>query len=285
MDINEARKNLEDCITEEIKNEYFAVLRQWFLFSSAMTKEEFDKRVRRLMVNDEQIRCHNRFLKAILTKANTNSRPKNVRSTADKGVFECADFTDYVPPSSPTMLPPSDFERRSAAAEFFIPDVRFMASRIAIVAWENGLEGADDPVTELMVHACQVFVKNIITAMISHGKGYKIRDSKFQYGFNQPIPDPFIRNFNNVVDDTKESKVEVEIKDDSFKPKCKLSLESAEQQVAFLYSCAKKRRSDNILSVRLLYETIKENPKLLSLHSMQSMSLFKLSLLLDEEDL
>lgn len=120
-------------------------------------------------------------------------------------------------------------------------------------------------------------------SMITRKKSYKIRDGKLQYGFNQPIPDPFIRNFNNVLDETQESKVVVE--EDSFKPKCpKLSLEKAEQQVAFAYSCAHRTRSDNILSVRLLYDTIRENPHILGLHSIQSINLFKLGLQIDEEN-
>lgn len=272
------------CLGDDLKKEYFALLRQWFSFSVPLTKEEFDRNVRRLLVNEEQIRCHNYFLLAMLSKNSSNHRPKSVRTTNDKGVFECADFSEYVQPSSPSMLPPSDFENRSAAAELFIPDSSFIASRIAVMAWENGLEGADDSVTELIVHACQVFVKNIITAMISRCKGYKIRSKKFQYGFNHPIPDPFIRNFNNVNDDTQESKVEVANGDDNFRPKCKMSLENAEQQMAFAYSCAKKRKCDNVLSVGLLYDTIRDNPKILGLHSIHSVNLFKLGLQLDEED-
>lgn len=284
VDTNEARKNLELCLSEDLKKEYFSLLRQWFSFSAPLTKEEFDRSVRKLLVTEEQIRCHNNFLRAILSKNSSNHRPKSMRSTIDKGVFECADFSEYIQPSSPSMLPPSDLKNVSAAAELFIPDSVFVASRIAVMAWENGLEGADDNVTELIVHACQVFVKNIITGMISRHKAYKIRDGKFQYGFNQPIPDPFVRNFNNVFDDTQESKVEVVNGDDSFRPKCKMSLENAEQETAFAYSCAKKRKLDNVLSVRLLYDTMRENPKMLGLHSIQSVNLFKLGLQLDEED-
>lgn len=219
----------------------------------------------------------------MLSKNSLNHKPKSVRSTNDKGIFESADFSEYIQPSSPSLLPPSDLKNKRAAAELFIPDSSFVASRIAVMAWENGLEGADDSVTELIVHACQVFVKNIVTAMISRHKAYKIRSRKFQYGFNHSIPNPFIRNFNNVFDDSQECKVEIVNEDDSFKPKCKMSLENAEQQAAFAYSCVQKRKFNNVLSVRLLYDTIKENPKILSLHSLHSINLFKLGLQLDDE--
>ncbi|KAG5898593.1 hypothetical protein JTB14_016604 [Gonioctena quinquepunctata] len=283
MELNETRKDLEACITEEQKKEYFLLLRQWFLFSAGINKEEFDKGVRQILLTEEQIRCHNHFLLAILSKCSSNSRLKVSRSTNDRGIFENADYSDYVQPSSPTISPRPDFENRSAAGELFIPDSGFIACRVAITAWENGTEGADDGVTELMVHACQVFVKNIITAMITRKKGYKVRDGKLQYGFNLPVPDPFIRNFNNIIDDTMESKVEVANGDDTFRPKCKLSLENVEQQVAFSYSCAKRTAYDNTLTVRLLYDTIRENPKILGLHTIQSVNLFKLGSILDED--
>jgi chaperonin GroES len=126
------------------------------------------------------------------------------------------------------------------------------------------------------------FVKNILMAMISRMKGYKVRDGKFQYGFNLPIPDPFIRNYHNVIDETQESKTEVVDKDDTFIPRSKPSLENAEQQAAFAYACAKRPKIENVLTVKLLYETLRENPQILGLHELQSVNLFKLSLQLDD---
>lgn len=284
MDLNETRKELESSLTEEQKKEYFALLRKWFLFSSPINKDTFDSNVRKLLVTEEQIRCHNFFLLAILAKCSSNNRPKNTRLSNEKGGFEYIDYSDYIQPSSPSTVPPSDFENRSAAAELFLPDSSFVSCRVAIVAWENGMQGANERVTELMVHSCQVFVKNIITAMISKKKGYKVRDGKFQFGFNLPIPDPFVRNTNNIIDDSLESKVEVVDEEDTFRPKYKQSLERVEQNIAFAYSCAKKPRFDNTLSVKLLYDTIRDNPSILGLHTINSTNLFKLSLQLSDED-
>ncbi|CAH1282120.1 unnamed protein product [Diabrotica balteata] len=277
-DLNEARNELEACLTEEMKKEYFALLRKWFLFSSPITKEHFDSEARKILITTEQIRCHNYFILAILAKCSSNNKPKHTRSSNEKGGFENIKYSDYLQPLSPTNVAPSEFENRSAAAELFLPDSNFVSCKVAIVAWENGMKGASDKVTDLMVHACQVFVKNIITAMISRKKGYKIRDNKLQFGFNFPIPDPFIRNSNNIFDDTLECKVEVVEDEPMFKPKCKLSLESAEQKTAFAYSCAKKPCLDNSLTVKLLYDTIRNNPNILGLHSISSINTFKLSL-------
>ncbi|RZC40302.1 SAGA-Tad1 domain containing protein [Asbolus verrucosus] len=281
MDLNEARKNLEACLGEDLRKEYFDILRQWFSFKSPITRKEFDTEVRKLLVNEEQIRCHNYFVLALLSKR-TSSKVKSTRNSCDKGVFECAEYSDYIQPSSPTMLPPAEYESRSAAAELFMPDSGFVSTRIAVTSWENGLDGADDNVTEVIVHACQVFVRNIITAMISRLKGYRIREGKFQYGFNLPVPDPFIRNYHNVIDETQESKIEVVDHDDTFIPRSKPSLENVEQQAAFMYSCAKRKRSDNVLTVKLLYETLKENPHILGLHELHSVNVFKLGLQIED---
>ncbi|KAJ8941752.1 hypothetical protein NQ318_001346 [Aromia moschata] len=55
MSLNEARKNLEACLGDEFKKEYFALLRQWFMFSAPITKEEFDRRPKSTLVPDPQM--------------------------------------------------------------------------------------------------------------------------------------------------------------------------------------------------------------------------------------
>nr|CAH7748614.1 unnamed protein product [Callosobruchus chinensis] len=277
LDLNEARKNLENSLTDTLFKEYLKLLQKWLGFSASMTKDEFDQAVRKMFVTKEQIRCHNKFMIALFAQIHTT----------DRGVFEPAELCKYVSVSGPTTSSfPSngDYETRSAAAELFVPDSGFVASRIAVAAWTNGMEGADQGCTELIVHACQVFIKNIITAMVSKKKGYKIRERKLQYGFNQPIPDPFLRNSNSLEDYSQENKVEVEEGCDYFKPMCKLSLEKSEQQMAFAYTCSRgKTSSDNLLTTKLLYSTIRDNPRLLGSHSMESTALFKLGLHIDDE--
>lgn len=85
LDLNESRKKLEVALGENLRIQYFACLRQWFLFHSTMTKDAFDEKVRHLFHTNEQIECHNNFLLAILNKA-------SVRQVNNKGVFEAADY-------------------------------------------------------------------------------------------------------------------------------------------------------------------------------------------------
>ncbi|KAL3276670.1 hypothetical protein HHI36_012040 [Cryptolaemus montrouzieri] len=308
--LNEARVQLESVVSDDLLKEYFAILRQWFLFNSPINKDEFDRQARKLLLNEEQIIAHNRFLRALLDKTSSDTTklpktfessdaPKSSKSSSSKesnesidsnksasaslkrNTFQPAEITNYVQPLSPSMLPPSDIPVRCAANELFMPDHSFISTRITLTAWENNLQGADANVTDLIVNSCQNFVKNILTAMISRKKGYKIRDGKFQYGFNQPIPDPFLRNYSNIIDDTADSRVIVPEDDDSFVPRPKPSLERIEQQEVFAYSSTKRRKTDNTLSVQLLHDTLKENPKLLGSDATHRLHLLRLNLQLD----
>lgn len=82
----------------------------------------------------------------------------------------------------------------------------------------------------------QAFLKNIITAMITKAKGYKIRDNKFQYNFNMPIPDPYLRNYKNVVEEPFDYAMDVDL--ESTASQNKISLKQTEQEVA--YSSSKR---------------------------------------------
>lgn len=337
FNVIETRKLLEQSLGEELTKKYFTLMREYCSFKNNRTKYEFDIEARKLLKTEEQIHNHNRFVFALYE---TSTNPRN---TTDKGTFELAELIDYIQASK---IFPSDIENRSAASELFQPDSAFINARIAIHTWENGLEGAESNVTDVLVQACQLYVKNIISAMITRKEGYKVRDG-FQYGIGLPVPDPFIRNTNNIIDTMQESKVEVnnngplirnntntmsrkEIKNelnngyndrfhfnsgtlgisildhyghnaqnlnnydtsqeaksdigdngDGFMPTVKRSLDVIEQQTAFNYACSKRKRFDGKLTVKLLYDTLMENPNVVGLHSVNSINLLKVGLELD----
>lgn len=296
--LNEARVQLESVVGEDLLKEYFAILRQWFLLNSPVNKEEFDRQARKLLLNEEQIVAHNRFLRALLEKTSSDTSkitktidsepPKNKSSKGEtdrgktskskRGHFQPMEFAECVQPQDISKIMPNDFSVRYAANELFMPDQAFFSVRIALAAWENGLQGAEGNVTDLMVTCCQTFVRNILTALISRKKGFKVRDGMFQYGFNQPIPDPFLRNYNNIVDDSDEPRIDVPDDDDSFVPRQKPSLERVEQQLAFSYASSRKRKMNDTLSVQLLHDTLRENPKLLGFGASSQVHLLKLDL-------
>lgn len=152
-------------------------------------------------------------------------------------------------------------------------------------AWDSDLKGAESGAAEVVMRACHAFLKNIITAMVTRkgGGGYKVRDSKMQHGFGLAVPDPFMRNAVRLVDETQESKVEVAEEDDCFVPASRPSLESAEQQTAFAVSCGKPRHWNDRLTLRLLYDTLVENPQIVGCHSVHSINLAKIEMMMEDD--
>lgn len=148
---------------------------------------------------------------------------------------------------------------------------------MALHASEHGLDGAADGVAEFMVQACQTFIKNIVTAMLTRKGGYRVRDGKLLHKFGIPVPDPFVRNTNSLGRDGDG------LRDVGFVPASRVPYENVEHENAFEYCCSKRRRTDGKLTVQLLYDTLKENPEVVGLHSIQSVNLLKLGMILDDE--
>lgn len=272
LDLSEKKRALEQSLGDELSKLYFALLRESCLFKSNMSKVEFSAEALKLMSTPEQVRNHNQFVIALY---DNTTKPKH----DGQGAFEIADFSDYVQTTGTSAAPP-DFENRVAAYELLLPDLGFVNTRVAIHAWEHGLKGAEERVADVLIHLCQSYVKNIICAMMTRKEGYKVRD-RFQHSVGLPVPDPFVRNTHNIVDSSQESKTEISANEDSFMPAVKPSQEVAEQQTAFAYACSKRKRSDGKLTVKLLYDTLAENPNVIGLHSVNSINLLQVGLELD----
>ncbi|XP_030752075.1 transcriptional adapter 1-like [Sitophilus oryzae] len=282
MDLSEARRILDSVLGDEVRTQYFSCLRQWCLFSSTLTLEQLDAAVRKILTNKEQYKCHKNYILALQVKTGLNMyNGKHSKPVDNKNSFEMADFNDYVPPLSYAAAS-SSTRYRSAAAELFTPDSEFVMCRTEIAAWKNGLEGPGNDVNEVIAFACKVFLKNIITAMITKAKSYKVRDGKFQYGFNMPIPDPFLRNSRHIFDESLESKVDTD--EGVLFPTPRISFERAEQEVAYAYGAARNVRTGVTLNKKLLFKTIVDNPQLLGVHSIHSVNVLKLGLDFDDNE-
>ena len=270
QDLIEARKNLDLSLGETLSKQYILLLRQWFSLKNPITKLKFDLSVRKLGLSQEQLRCHNKYVLALLANC---LKVKTNRVTAERYCFELADYR----PSSPSMVPP-DFENRNASIELFLPDNSFICARIAIHCWQNQLEGADDSVSDYIAHACQMFVKNIIAAMISRIDGYKIRNKKFPHAFGVPVPNSFLRNASKIIDYTQDLSVELAEEEDMFVPTYRPCLEAVQQQIAFSYACAQITYVPQKLTVKLLHSVIREDKSLIKLHSISSVKSLKVCL-------
>lgn len=244
----------------ETKEKYIKLLRQKNLCSYSITFEEFDQRARKLLTM-QQIGLHNEFIihyrpmEIGSTYTDSVSAPKQIGDNFFKN--EPVDHNVSVKQEKDEDL--NNSELKESSLDLCMPDIGFMRCKIAVLAWDNQIDNVDDNVAELMVHSCRIFIKNILTAMITKKKGYKVRDGHFQHGFNQPVPDPLIRNFNNIVDDNKYNVGNETIN---------------EQDILFSYSCGKRMKTDNLLTVQLLKDTIRENATSLGIHTLKKSKLY-----------
>lgn len=47
----------------------------------------------------------------------------------------------------------------------------------------------------------QHFLKNVLTAILSRRKGYKVREDRFLYALGSAVPNPWLCNAVNIIDD------------------------------------------------------------------------------------
>lgn len=156
MESNDPIKALELSLGEEQMKKYLHLLRQWYSLSSNMSQVEFETALRKVLSTKEQFHYHHEVMWNDLLPKHYAVKPKPSTSAADKGVFEMADYSEYMQPLSADCVPPVELEYRSAASELFVPDSNFIKARLAIHAWENKLHVPGENVVELIVHASQV---------------------------------------------------------------------------------------------------------------------------------
>ncbi|KAG6448064.1 hypothetical protein O3G_MSEX005307 [Manduca sexta] len=248
--LNIARRKLNDVLGEK-STKYFNHMKQWFRMK--LTKEEFDAEARKLL-NNEQVHHHNEFLLALLNKVeglaeasisiaqekasshNRNSRRhKRSSRTSEKSNFEPVDLLEYLPPNSPPGAGSDGV--KYAAQEIFLPDHALVVGRFMLAAWELGLEGADDEAADIMVVAVQNFLKNVISAVISQRKGYKMRGKHFMYDIGRDVPNMWLRNTAKLYDPQFEGRVEVDDGADALGPRCPPTIDEMEQSAAFEIAC------------------------------------------------
>lgn len=154
-----------------------------------------------------------------------------------KNVVQLADPVNYLPQleSPPQHL--QDEPQRYCVQELFLPDHSLILGRLMLTSWEMGMEGAEDSAAEILVHAVQVyifliishtsyqmyfflffhmaiyinyacllifqyFLKNLLTVVLAQRNGYKLRDKKMIYSLGCPVPNPWLRSYHGLVDNS-----------------------------------------------------------------------------------
>ncbi|XP_056326129.1 transcriptional adapter 1 [Danio aesculapii] len=210
-----AKKNLTDAIGENVKH-YWANLKLWF--KQKISKEEFDLEARRLLAQDN-VHVHNDFLLAILTRCqiivSTSEGPGSLqwsgasaskpgKPTRGKKKFPSVrqKFDHRFQPQNPLagapVFSPRDAEEEElklSAQTLLLPSRGQLEARMMVSAFESDLDSVAEDAVSCMLCALQVHLKDILTALVSRRKAYRLRDGHFLYAFGSDVtPRPYLKN-------------------------------------------------------------------------------------------
>uniref|UniRef100_A0A1Y9H9J8 Uncharacterized protein n=1 Tax=Anopheles farauti TaxID=69004 RepID=A0A1Y9H9J8_9DIPT len=135
-------------------------------------------------------------------------RKRSSKSLSDRATFDPMSPYEYIPrePAAPDYEYASSTQcgmvggatlptLRYAAQELFLPDNGLVLGRLLVGAWEHGLASADDAAVELIVTSVQILLKNILTAVITARKNYRVTaKGTFCYDMGHELKHPFVRN-------------------------------------------------------------------------------------------
>ncbi|CAL8325073.1 unnamed protein product [Arctogadus glacialis] len=214
-----AKKNLTDAIGDNIKH-YWANLKLWF--KQKISKEEFDIEARRLLSQDN-VHVHNDFLLAILTRCQiiistpegTGSlqwpggsaakpcKPKGKKKLSSRQKFDHR-FQPQNPlsaaqPFSPREAGPGGGEEeeqvRLSAHTLLLPTRGQLEARMMVTAFELGLDNVTEDSVSTMIYAVEHHLKDVLTAVVTRRKAYRLLDGHFPYAFGTEVtPRPYLQN-------------------------------------------------------------------------------------------
>lgn len=84
-----------------------------------------------------------------------------------------------------------------------LPDAGLVHGRILVASWDAGLKnGCNDKATKLVLEATQQFMRDLIVAIITNRKGYRLRENKVIHSVGQPTINPWLHNSWAIHDST-----------------------------------------------------------------------------------
>uniref|UniRef100_A0A3Q0RWR1 Transcriptional adapter 1 n=1 Tax=Amphilophus citrinellus TaxID=61819 RepID=A0A3Q0RWR1_AMPCI len=193
-----AKKNLTDAIGDNVKP-YWTNLKLWF--KQKISKEEFDIEARRLLAQ-ENVHVHNDFLLAILTRCQIIVSTPGLNSglTISLGClyvlqhrFQPQNPLSAAQPFSPRETGSEEEELRLSAHTLLLPTRGQLEARMMVTAFELGLDNITEDAINTMIYAHHL--KDVLTAVITRRKAYRLRDGRFPYAFGSDVtPQPYLKN-------------------------------------------------------------------------------------------
>uniref|UniRef100_A0A3P8WK86 Transcriptional adapter 1 n=1 Tax=Cynoglossus semilaevis TaxID=244447 RepID=A0A3P8WK86_CYNSE len=258
-----AKKNLTDAIGDNVKH-YWANLKLWF--KQKISKEEFDIEARRLLAQ-ENVHVHNDFLLAILTRCQI------IVSTPGDHRFQPQNPLSAAQPFSPREFGGEEEELRLSAHTLLLPTRSQLEARMMVTAFELGLDNITDDSVNTMVYALEHHLKDVLTAVISRRKAYRLRDGHFPYAFGSDVtPQPYLKNSLAAY----QSVIECPPPSASLPagPPPQVSPDDAEQQAVHLLACSADRLPAPLSPISLfdLLEALKVHHSVMPSHTMYALN-------------
>ncbi|XP_056122562.1 transcriptional adapter 1-like, partial [Rhinichthys klamathensis goyatoka] len=133
-----------------------------------------------------------------------------------------------------------DEELRLSAQTLLLPTRGQMEARMMVSAFEMGLDNVSEDAVSSLLCALEVHLKDILTALVSRRKGYRLRDGHFQYAFGSDVtPRPYLKNsLAAYLSVTERPPPSASL---PAGPPPQVSPDDAEQQAALLLACSGDR--------------------------------------------
>lgn len=215
LDLSVARRQLSEALGDYSQT-YWNNMKLWY--KQKISKEDFDAQAKKCLGNDN-LHFHNEFLLAILAKCQAlGSSPaphpktpqklppkpqliKKGKIKKQKKVLR-ASFEQRFVPCDPLQSAPQlslkelseDSEIGLCSYDMMLPDSATVYGRLFLGAWDAGLDSVADETVNLMLHATEYLVKDILTVCCSMRSTFRLRDGHFRYSMGGTYPRMHLRN-------------------------------------------------------------------------------------------
>ncbi|KAL8625934.1 hypothetical protein ACOMHN_012526 [Nucella lapillus] len=253
MDVNAARKSLTEELGES-STIYFQNLASWF--KKKTSKEDFDLEARRLLSADA-VHLHNEFLLAIIAKCQSvtssmvmsketalqssssrlhkSGKLKRKQSASHRSHtqrFVTVNPMDYAPQVSCRAVDHGSTSLGFVSRDMLLPDMALIHGRALVCAWEMGLQDVQDNVVKLIIHALEMQLKKIVSAVMQKRSGYKVREKRFRFSMGCGVRNPYLRQACITPDPSLHSEATTVTTSGHHTPSLKPSVQTAEQTAA-----------------------------------------------------
>ncbi|XP_064102261.1 transcriptional adapter 1-like [Macrobrachium nipponense] len=154
-----------------------------------------------------------------------------------------------------------------------------LKGRLLLAAWDHGITQVGDNVATMLQEATQQCLKNIIMAVVSRRRGYRVREGRFMHSLGTTPPNPWLRNTGSLNDWMSESLgLPTGEGGEAGSRPIWPTVDSADQNAAHLASCAPPLDSPlPPISLFDLLEALQVKKSVIPCHSVYAVGLERIS--------